>query len=106
MKQILIVLLTCVVLNGCVTTTSSTNRLHSGMTKAEVIKVMGNPTSVKAKDNNETLEYLLYPTWSPTIYDKKQQYWVILNNGKVTQYGNAGDYGTAEKADVTIERRY
>lgn len=84
---------------GCVATTARTRRLSLGMGKQEVLKVMGSPTSVKAKDNEEVLEYLLWPTWSPSIYDKKQQFWVILKDGKLTQYGNAGDYDTAQPSD-------
>ena len=64
---------------GCVATTARTRRLSLGMGKQEVLKVMGSPTSVKAKDNEEVLEYLLWPTWSPSIYDKKT---AILGNLK------------------------
>lgn len=84
---------------GCVATTARTSGLSLGMGKQEVLKVMGSPTSVKAKDNEEVLEYLLWPTWSPSIYDKKQQFWVILKDGRVTQYGNAGDYNTSLPSD-------
>lgn len=104
MKKILFILF-CLSLVGCVATTSKTVKLQLGMTKPEVIKVMGNPTSVKAKESIETLEYLLYPTWSPSIYDQKQQYWVILRDGRVIQYGNAGDFGSAlpEKKEYDIK---
>lgn len=74
--------------------------LRLGMSKVEVIKVMGNPNSVKGAGSQETFEYIL---------EDAGQYWVIFLNGKVVQYGRAGDYGSAlpekKEYDITIRNR-
>lgn len=46
-----------VVFSGC--TTQDTTKLHLGMTKEEVIKIMGKPYSVGANADTEYLNYLL-----------------------------------------------
>lgn len=59
---------------------------------------MGDPTSTKAKDSVETLVYFqggTFWTWGHSPRPNKE-YWVILQGGKVTQYGQAGDFGTSE----------
>ncbi|MEI8349801.1 MAG: hypothetical protein WCI77_06575 [Candidatus Omnitrophota bacterium] len=99
MKKLIYLLIMTVVVNGCVATTARTNKLSLGMSKEDAIRAMGNPTSVKAKDSEEVLEYILYPTWTPSIYDKSQQFWIILRDGKVVQYGNAGDFNSAMPED-------
>lgn len=74
------------------------NQVSLGMNKTEVLTVMGPPTSTKAKDNVETLVYFqggTFWTWGHTVRPNKE-YWVILQSGKVTQYGAAGDFGTSE----------
>ncbi|MBW2044702.1 MAG: outer membrane protein assembly factor BamE [Deltaproteobacteria bacterium] len=101
MKKLICLLVLVMVVSGCVTT-KRINLLNLGMTKAEVIKAMGTPASTKAEYGREVLEYILYPTWDSTWADR-QQFWVILEDGKVVKYGRAGDFGTAEKADITVE---
>jgi len=95
MKKIIYFFVMALMTSGCVATAARTNKLSLGMTKMDVIKAMGDPTSVKAKNNEEVLEYILYPTWVPSIYDKSQQFWVVLQDGKVVQYGQAGDFSSA-----------
>lgn len=65
---------------------SRTNSLQVGMSKAEVIKIMGNPVATKAADGTETLVYRLYD-----IYGKYREYFVRLHDGKVDAYGKQGD---------------
>lgn len=89
MKKIGIIIL-CLVLAGCITTAAKMNDLRLGMTKAQVIAVMGTPSSTKAKSGVEILEYYLKPdTHRLGIWE---QYWITLENGKVVQYGKAGDF--------------
>ena len=61
------------------------------MTKEEAIKAIGRqPSTTKANsDGTEILEYVLYNTYN-TLYE---QYWVLLKDGKVVQFGRAGDFG-------------
>jgi hypothetical protein len=47
-------------LTGCASLTAAKmNRLNVGMSKAEVISAMGNPTTTKADGDTEILEYKL-----------------------------------------------
>jgi hypothetical protein len=67
------------------------NRVSLGMTKDEAIKAIGRqPSTTKANaDGTEILEYVLLSP-STGLYG---QYWVTLKNGKVVQFGRAGDFG-------------
>ncbi|MBU1810545.1 MAG: DUF2845 domain-containing protein [Candidatus Omnitrophica bacterium] len=78
--------------------TERTNLVSLGMTKAQVIKVMGIPASSKGEFDKEILEYILYPTVDLTWKDR-EYFWVTLENGKVIQYGRAGDFGSAMPTD-------
>lgn len=93
MRKILALLL-CLGLCGCVTA-AKMNRLRCGMNKDEVIKVMGNPNSAKASEGVECLEYYL----SNSMMGDTGTYWVMLKDGKVIQYGRAGDFGSSIPQD-------
>ncbi len=75
-----------------------TNLISIGMTRAQVIEVMGTPASSKGEFNKEILEYVLYPTGDSTLGDR-EYFWITLENGKVVQYGRAGDFGSAIPTD-------
>ena len=76
-----------IALTGCATT-SKMNKVSLGMTKNEVLKLMGNPVSTAGIGTEETLRYNLYNAYS----DMYEEYWVVLQNDKVYKYGRAGDY--------------
>lgn len=97
MRKILVLLL-CFGLIGCATAASKMNNLSLGMTKPEVIKAMGSPFSTKASEGVEILEYRLLPCGASEVCNA-EQYWVTLKSGKVTQYGKAGDFGSAMPTD-------
>ena len=44
-------------LAGCATSTTNLNKISIGMTKAEVIQIMGQPESTRA---NQGVEYVIY----------------------------------------------
>ena len=79
--------LVCLIIAGCATT-SKMNKVSIGMTKNEVITIMGNPDSTAGIGREETLRYTLYNA----SVDMYEEYWVVLQNGKVYKYGRAGDY--------------
>ena len=76
-----------IVLTGCATT-GKMNKISIGMSKSEVIDLMGTPASTAGIGREETLRYNLYDTQ----FDTYSEYWVVLNDGKVYKYGRAGDY--------------
>jgi hypothetical protein len=89
MKRIFILLLVLGLLAGCATARLM-NRISLGMTKDEVIKTIGQPGTTKANSNGtQILEYILYNSYDGL----NEQYWVILKEGKVVQFGRAGDFG-------------
>ena|SRR3989338_10264393 len=93
-------LILCFFFFGCATTSARINNLNLGMSKSEVIKIMGSPNATKAKDNTEILEYFLHPAnnyWTSITYP--EPYWIFIVDGKVSQYGKAGDFGTSMPAD-------
>ena len=103
MKKVAFILI-AVFLVGCASLTPSKmqgsilNRIDVGMTKAEVMQIMGEPSSTKADGNAVILEYMLYDRDGSTLTGLSYMtypFWVILVNGKVTKYGKAGDFGTA-----------
>jgi hypothetical protein len=62
MKNILIsILISTAVLSGCAGTSSKTNQLSLGMSRADAIAAMGQPTTARAVDGTEYLVYKLTP---------------------------------------------
>jgi hypothetical protein len=74
---------TCLLV-GC-SSAQGLNAIHVGMTKQEVISVLGSPTSSSAQGGAEILGYNLYSGFfSPVWY---QNYYVQLVQGEVVSYG-------------------
>lgn len=95
MKKLILALV--VVLAGCATA-GKINRVSLGQTKDQVIALMGAPDSSKAANGVEVLVYSLSDTDNDAFYGNKSEYWVTIEGGKVTKYGRAGDFGTADRS--------
>lgn len=98
MKKLIYFLILGMLISGCAATSSRLNNLSLGMTKQEVIKKIGNPSSTKASEGVEVLEYMLYPCGGLSVCND-EPYWVTLRDNKVVQFGKAGDFGTAMPSD-------
>jgi hypothetical protein len=61
------------------------SQIQIGMTKQEVIQVLGNPTSASGRGGTETLKYNLFSGWGSNAW--YQDYYVQLVQGRVTSYG-------------------
>lgn len=83
------------VVAGCATAYKM-NSISLGMTKAEVVKVMGSPTSTSAKDGVEYLNYKLYDTFADADSGIGTNYYVRLVGGKVESYGRLEDKSTID----------
>jgi hypothetical protein len=107
MKTLHTLLLAAVVaLAGCATA-SKMNQLSIGMTKKEVIAVMGSPSSSASPGNGvEFLRYELLATAADALatpqYRNVQEYYVRLINGKVDSYGRVGDYDSAKDPTINL----
>lgn len=101
MRKILVLFL-CLGLAGCATA-YKINQVSLGMTKAEVIKVMGEPVSISATENQEYLNYQLAETAEDGFNGDYTPYAIVLQSGKVASYGRHGDFGTTEQSAQVIK---
>ena len=101
LSSLLIVL---VVLAGCATA-SKTNGLSLGMTKAQVLAVMGQPASTAADRKVEVLRYKLSATGHDAFHHRTEEYFVRLVNGKVERFGKAGDWEDGEGATQISKKK-
>jgi hypothetical protein len=100
------VVLALVLIAGCATT-SQFIRLQIGMTKNQVIEAIGEPDLARGSLQNkygqlvEVWEYdRLVSNWA---WDRKLM-WVYLHDGKLVQWGQAGDW--RREADRIYEMRF
>lgn len=98
MKKLFLV--TLIFLAGCATA-QKLNNVSIGMTKQEVIAVMGTPSSTSAKGEVVYLNYLLTEI---NGLDQSQYYhFVLIKNGKVESYGKLGDFDSTKDNKTVID---
>ena len=89
---------------GCATAHNATahkmNSVSIGMTKQEVISVLGPPTSTSAKEGVEYLDYRFYETDDHAFYGITSPYFVRIINGKVDSYGHLGDFDSTKAPET------
>lgn len=99
--KILVIGLASLLAAGCLTSASKINGVSIGMTKAQVLKVMGTPVSVIADTNSECLNYNLAEV--PTAFDMPgTPYEIRLIDGKVVSYGRAGSNPASRPVPVPV----
>jgi hypothetical protein len=86
--RIIVIFIAVVFIFGCATSSKKINKITLGMTKQEVIEIIGEPNSTSAKKNVEIIRYRLA---KGCFY--KTDYSVKLLDGKVDAYGEVGDFG-------------
>ena len=102
MKRSICLIFIGIFLIGCATA-HKISGVRMGMTKEEVIKVMGPPVSTSAKGNTEYLNYALSETSDDAFYGITRPYYVRIMNGRVDSYGRLGDFDSTQKPTVRIE---
>ena len=90
------------ILLGCATS-SIINSVELGMTKSEVVAVMGDPVSVSAKGATEYLNYALSETSDDAYYGFTTPYYVRLVNGRVDAYWRSGDFDSTQPTTIRLE---
>lgn len=99
--KLAIVALAALLAAGCLTPASKINGVSIGMTKAQVLKIMGTPVSVIADTNSECLNYNLAEV--PTYFDMPgTPYEIKLVDGKVVSYGRAGSNPTSRPVPAPV----
>lgn len=83
-------------LTACATSAKRLGRLSPGMDKSTVIDVLGDPDSFKLTGDTEVLVYELGDGGLIA-----RNYWVVLKNGRLVQYGRARDF-TGGPAEVNV----
>lgn len=84
---------------GCASPGKKLSGVSTGMTKSEVISILGKPTSVSASGAVELLNYSLNANRALFTTDW-DDYFVRLVNGRVESYGRRGDLqGTNSRDD-------
>lgn len=96
MKKIILLGMSIFVLYGCAVAngpwgSATINKVSLGMNKAQVIEVMGSPTSTSATEGVEYLNYTLIEAFGVNA-----PYFVRLKNGKVDAYGKRGDFDSTK----------
>ena len=81
---------------GCATA-SRMNNLSVGMSKQEVLRVMGTPNSTSATSGTE---YLTYNLAEDASYRANAEYFVRIKDGKVDSYGRKGDFDSTRPPEV------
>jgi hypothetical protein len=84
MKKTTLLLTAILALAGC-TAGDKVGQLTPGMTKAQVIGMMGKPAGYSSNGSDETLHYLSGPPLWPTG-SQISDFYVTLHAGRVTQY--------------------
>lgn len=108
---------------GCSSSAKKLNQVSVGMSKAEVMEVLGDPNETRA---SEGVEYLMYElrkapgggtqtacavggvaTWGLAYLFKGCQYsdddyFVQLRDGRVNAYGRIGDFNSTQNPEATI----
>lgn len=59
----------------------ASSKVSLGMTKLEVVRILGEPEHVKASGNEEVLSYILERPWW-----QDRPFHVVIKDGKVTSY--------------------
>lgn len=102
MRNLLFFVIICIVVIGCATA-GKISGVRLGMTKQEVISVMGPPASVSAQGRTEYLNYALSETDDQALYGITKPYYVRLVDGSVDSYGRTGDFDSTKTPTVRLE---
>ncbi len=86
MKKTVVLAVVIAFLSGCAGTGLNFKNIRAGMSKEQTIQIMGQPDGYESKDNKEALLYAnrFVNEWQG--WDRAD-YVVILEDGKVVQYG-------------------
>lgn len=85
-------------LTGCHSPAGKVNDLTTGMTKAQVLEILGPPVNTTATGDEETLRFKLLRYRPPIRWPIHEEYLVKLTNDHVTAFGKPRDLARALKS--------
>jgi hypothetical protein len=79
-------------LASCAAPRSQMNKLEPGMTKAQVVSILGEPDSSRLRRDDQCLMYSLWRDfWNRRLGDYSDRYYVCFTEGRLSSYGRVGD---------------
>ena len=97
MKSLIGIVIVSVLLSGCFAKAGRTSGVNYGMSKQEVIAVMGAPVSASTHGSSQYLNYTVCAdTDNQTLNGIMRPYVVRLIDGRVESYGTTGDVGSPQ----------
>ena len=87
MKKFFMLVIAMQLLFGCAASSGKMNNLRLGMTRTEVLQVMGSPSSSSEADSVLYLKYRLRDGLTT------DDYYIKIVNGKVDAFGRFGEFG-------------
>ena len=96
MKSLIGIAIVSVLLSGCFAKAGRTSGVNYGMSKQEVVAVMGAPVSVSTQGNSQSLSYSVCDTDNQTLSGIMRPYVVRLIDGRVESYGTTDDVGSPQ----------
>lgn len=103
MSRVFVAAIATVILVTACATAHKISQVRIGMTKEEVIAVMGPPSSTSAQGGREYLNYALSETDDHAFMGITTPYYVRLINGKVESFGRTGDFDSTKTPTVRLE---
>lgn len=90
---------------GCATTPEALGTVQVGMSKAEVVKSLGQPQSVSSQGGTDylTYSYCVDKCFAPPIYRVYIPFFVRLQGGSVESFGRVGDFDSTKTPTRRIE---
>lgn len=91
--KLLNLLILLLLLSGCTSARYNTNfaDIHTGMAKADVVKLLGKPLGAEGQGSVQVLHYRLASSILDSDGSDTREYWVRLVDDKVAAYGERND---------------
>lgn len=90
--RIALISLIAVLLAGCAAPRSRMNDLTAGMTKSQVVSILGEPDSSRLRHGEDCFMYSFWRDfWSRRPGDYSDRYYVCFTDGHLTSDGRVGD---------------
>ena len=92
-----------VLLSGCFAKAGRTSGVNYGMSKQEVVAVMGAPVRVSTQGNSQSLSFSVCDTDNQTLSGIMRPYVVRLIDRRVESYGTTDDVGAHKRQLVATK---